>query len=93
MCFLYLSIHSLLVAIGIEAFNKFSQEQKDEGKEAESQTTSPAYPESDKRTMKEGCTYFGRRLLSSVKSFAGAALSSARVSAHPTDWIVNDCCF
>ena len=95
MLFAPSSIHSftysLLVAIGIEAFNKFSQEQKDEGKEAESQTPNPTYPESEKRSMKESCTYFGRRLLSGMKSFAGAALSSARVSHYLIHATVNGC--
>ncbi len=86
-CVLY--PHSLLVAIGIEAFNKFSQEQKDEEKEAESQfPSSITYSENTNRTVKEDISHYGQKLLIGLGYFAKAAFSSARVrKTKYTGWL------
>ena len=77
----HLIFYSLLVAIGIEAFNKFSQEQKAEIVEVEENTTSDIIStdgekqrDTDIRSKLDMKRYFYK-----VVSWTRAALSSTRV--------------
>ncbi len=74
--------HSLLVAIGIEAFNKFSQEQKEEKKEVDSQFPSSIPSTNTSRTFKENMSHYGKKFLAGIGYFAKVAFSSARVSEN-----------
>ena len=77
-----LTMYSLLVAIGIEAFNKFSEEQKAESEEEEEEEDVPSgdVPEGEKKSK----THFFSilNIKSYCKKIAGwtkAATSSTRV--------------
>ena len=73
-----ISIHlkcSLLVAIGIEAFNKFSQEQKAEIEEEEENTSSDVISSNREKKTKFNLKSYLRKVI----AWTGAALSSTRV--------------
>ena len=75
-------LHSLLVAIGIEAFIKFSQEQKQEESEGDTSVRSSSLSgaNGDETSIPKRLASFMKKMLSGLAAFASAAFSSARVS-------------
>ena len=83
---------SLLVAIGIEAFNKFSEEQKAESEEedGESGANKGSSESDDKQSL---CSRMsGKRLLKKIVTWTSAATSSTRVqcTARTSPILVRD---
>ncbi len=78
-CFIGDLPHSLLVAIGIEAFNKFSQEQKEEEKEVDSQFPNSITSTYTNRTFKENIGHYGKKFLTGLGYVIKVTFSSARV--------------
>lgn len=72
---------SLVVAIGIEAFNKFSEEQKAETEEEEGENgTSRNTSKSDSEDQSLCSKMSGKRLLKKLAVWTSAAISSTRVN-------------
>lgn len=79
MTFCIQYVRSLLVAIGIEAFNKFSEEQKAESEEIEGESEvhgGGSIDEDQSLCSKVG----GKKLLKNIVQWTGTAISSTRVN-------------
>ena len=71
---------SLLVAIGIEAFNKFSEEQKAESEEEEGESGASRVSSSTGNEDQSLCSIMnGKRLLKKIAVWTNEAISSTRV--------------
>jgi hypothetical protein len=75
---LYISF-SLLVAIGIEAFNKFSEEQKAESEEKEGESGAGRGSSASDEDQSLCSIMSGKRLLKKIAVWTSEAISSTRV--------------
>ena len=70
---------SLLVAIGIEAFNKFSEEQKAESEKEEGESGASRGSSSSNENQSLCSIMSGKRLLKKIAVWTSEAISSTRV--------------